>query len=152
MRRVFKISVDIILITAIVTLCICIILRLFGVIEIYKVKTGSMEDGIHTGDYILICRKSDYDIGDVVTYKKNGYHVTHRIIKKNGNKITTKGDANNTPDEEITINDVVGRVIYNGGILNFIINFKYAIASLFLGLYLLSYYLDTRKKEAEEKK
>ena len=152
MRKVFKISLDVILIAVIINLSTCIILRLLGVIEIYKVKTGSMEDGIHAGDYILICKKSDYKVGDVVTYKKNGYHVTHRIIKKSGNKITTKGDANNTPDEEITLDDVVGRVIYNGGILNFIINFKYAIASLFLGLYLLSYYLDTRKKEVEEEK
>lgn len=152
MRKVFKISLDVILIAAIVTLCTCIILRLFGVIEIYKVKTGSMEDGIHTGDYILIYKKGDYEVGNVVTYKKNGYHVTHRIIEKNGNKVITKGDANNTPDEEITIDDIVGKVIYNGGILNFIIDFKFAIASLFLGLYLLSYYLDTRKKEGEEEK
>ena len=93
-----------------------------------------------------------YEVGNVVTYKKNGYHVTHRIIEKNGNKVITKGDANNTPDEEITIDDIVGKVIYNGGILNFIIDFKFAIASLFLGLYLLSYYLDTRKKEGEEEK
>ena len=152
MRKAFKISLDVILIAAIITLSSCIILRFLNVIEIYKVKTGSMEDGIHTGDYILICKQSDYKIGDIVTYEKNGYHVTHRIIKKNGNKVITKGDANNTPDEEISLDDIVGRVIYNGGILNFLIDFKFVIASLFLGLYLLSYYLDTRKKEGEEEK
>lgn len=150
MRKAFKISLDVILIAAIITLSTCIILRFLNVIEIYKVKTGSMEDGIHTGDYILICKKSDYKIGDIVTYEKNGYHVTHRIIKKNGNKVITKGDANNTPDEEISLDDIVGRVIYNGGILNFLIDFKFVIAGLFLGLYLLSYYFDTREKEINE--
>ena len=147
MRRVFKISLDIILITAIAILTTFIIFRLVGFSEIYKVKTGSMEDGIHTGDYILVLKKSDYKIGDIVTYEKEGYHITHRIIKKNNNKIITKGDANNTPDDEIKADRIIGKVIYNGGILNFIIDYKYVIAGVFLSLYLISYYFDTRKKE-----
>ena len=149
MKKVFKISLDIILIIAIISLCAYFILRLLGITEIYKVKTGSMEDGIHTGDYILIYRKSEYKLGDIVTYEKNGYHITHRIIKKNGNKVITKGDANNSEDEEISTSDIVGKVIYNGGILNFLINFKFAIAGLFLSLYLISYYLDSVEKEKE---
>ena len=84
-----------------------------------------------------------------MTYEKNGYHITHRIIKKNGNKVITKGDANNSEDEEISTSDIVGKVIYNGGILNFLINFKFAIAGLFLSLYLISYYLDSVEKEKE---
>ena len=34
-------------------------LRLFGIAEIYEVKTGSMEEKIHVGDYIMIYRKND---------------------------------------------------------------------------------------------
>ena len=99
-----------------------------------------MENDIHAGDYILIYTKKDYKIGEIVTYKKDGYHVTHRIIKKNGKKFITKGDANNIEDEAIELKSIVGKVIYSGGVLNILIDYKYAIASGLLGLYLLSCY------------
>jgi signal peptidase I len=149
MNKAFKLTVDIILIIVIMVLGLYFILRLLGVAEIYKVKTGSMEDGIHAGDYILIFKKKNYHVGDVVTFKKDGYHVTHRIIEKNGNKVVTKGDANNTADEEIKVSNIVGKVIYHGGLLNFIIDFKFAIASGLLGLYLLSMFFDGKEKSEE---
>ena len=149
MNKIFKIIFDIIFIVSILVLSTYFILRLLGVAEIYKVKTGSMEDGIHTGDYILIYKKNNYKVGDIVTFKKEGYHVTHRIIKKNGNKVITKGDANNTPDEEIKVSSIVGKVIYHGGFLNFLIDFKYVIASGLLGLYLLSMFFNEKEKTQE---
>ena len=117
--------------------------------EIYEVKTGSMEDGIHAGDYILIIKQNTYHIGDIVTFKKEDYYVTHRIIKKDGKKVITKGDANNTPDEEIKASSIVGKVIYHGGLLNFIIDYKYILASGLLGLYLLSLFFNTEKQKKE---
>ena len=149
MSKIFKIVFDIIFIISIVLLCIYFLLRILGVAEIYEVKTGSMEDGIHAGDYILIFKKKNYHVGDVVTFKKDGYHVTHRIIEKNGNKVVTKGDANNTADEEIKVPNIVGKVIYHGGLLNIIIDFKFAIASGLLGLYLLSMFFDGKEKSEE---
>ena len=145
MTKIFKKTIDVIFVIAIILLIIYFALRLLGIAEIYKVKTGSMEDNIHTGDYILIYNKKDYKVGDIVTYQKGNYHVTHRIISKEGNKFITKGDANNTPDEEINKKAIIGKVIYHGGIINFLIDFKYAIASGLLGLYLISYYFE--KKE-----
>ena len=145
MSKILKRTSDIIFIIAIIFLATYFIFRLLGIAEIYKVKTGSMEENIHTGDYILIYKKKDYKVGDIVTYQKEGYHVTHRIIEINGNKVITKGDANNTPDEEISINSIIGKVIYHGGILNILIDFKYAIASGLLGLYLISYYFDNKE-------
>lgn len=149
MNKIFKILFDILFIISIVLLCIYFILRLLGITEIYKVKTGSMENDIHIGDYILIYKKNNYQIGDIVTYTKDGYHVTHRIVKKNGNIITTKGDANNTPDEEIKASSIIGKVIYHGGILNFLIDFKYAIACFLLGLYLLSMFFEKQEQKQE---
>ncbi len=149
MNKIFKIIFDIIFIVSILVLSTYFILRLLGVAEIYKVKTGSMEDGIHTGDYILIYKKNNYKVGDIVTFKKEGYHVTHRIIKKNGNKVITKGDANNTADEEIKVSSIVGKVIYHGGFLNFLIDFKYVIACGLLGLYLLSMFFNEKEKTQE---
>ena len=142
--KVLKKITDIIILLLIIFLGIYFILRFMGVAEIYLVKTGSMEDGIHVGDYILIYKKDKYNIGDVVTYEKNGYHVTHRIIKKNGNKVVTKGDANNIEDDEINVKSIVGKVIYSGGYLNFVIDYKYAIASALLALYLFSCYFSKK--------
>ena len=149
MSKIFKITFDITFIISIIILSIYFILRLFGIAEIYEVKTGSMEDGIHVGDYILIIKKNNYKVGDVVTYKKESYHVTHRIIKKNRNKVTTKGDANNVADKEIKTSSIIGKVIYHGGLLNILIDFKYVIACSLLGLYLLSMYFEKKDKKAE---
>lgn len=146
MKKVLKTTYNIIFIIGISLLLIYFSLRLIGIAEIYKVKTGSMEDGIHVGDYILICKKKDYKLKEIVTYKKDNYYVTHRIVKKNGNKFVTKGDANNIEDEEIELKSIVGKVIYSGGMLNILIDYKYAIGSGLLGLYLLSCYFTKEEK------
>ena len=147
MPKIIRIISDIVFVLLITLLGAYFILRFTGTADIYKVQTGSMEDGIHAGDYILIYKKSSYNLGDVVTFKKDNYHVTHRIIKKNGNKITTKGDANNIEDEEINEKSIIGKVIYNGGCLNFIIDYKYAIASILLAIYLFSCYFSKKNNE-----
>ena len=138
---------DIIFIAIIVILLGYFALRVTNKVEIYNVKTGSMEAKIHVGDYILILKKSRYDIGDVITFASNNSYVTHRIVKIDGDKVTTKGDANNTEDETISSSSIVGKVILSGGILNIIINYKYALAGIVLSLYLLSCYFESRKKE-----
>ncbi len=150
MGKILKISFDVIFIILIVILSLYFLLRILGIAEIYVVQTGSMEDGIHTGDYILIVKQNDYKVKDVVTYKREGYHVTHRIIKKNGNKVITKGDANNVDDEEIDVSSIVGKVIYHGGILNILIDFKYFIVGGLLCLYLFSCYFEKKEKVQEQ--
>lgn len=149
MAKIVKIISDIVFVLLIFLLCMYFALRLMGITEIFKVKTGSMEDGIHAGDYILIYKKNKYNVGDVVTYEKDNYHVTHRIIKKSGENVVTKGDANNIEDDEINSNSIVGKVIYSGGYLNIIIDYKYAIASFLLALYLFSCYF-SKKDDKDE--
>ena len=150
MVKLFKIFVNIILIIVIVLLLGYLVLRVTDKIEIYNVKTGSMEEKIHAGDYILIFRKSSYNVGDVVTYTSSDGFITHRIIKKEGSKITTKGDANNTEDNEIIESSIVGKVIISGGILNIVIEYKYIIVCLLLSLYLFSCYFGGNDKETLE--
>ena len=150
MGKIFKIIFDTIVIFLIILLAVYFLLRLFGIANIYKVKTGSMEDGIHTGDYILIVKKKTYKVGDIVTFKKGEYFVTHRIVKKNGNIIVTKGDANNIEDEEININSIIGEVVYAGGIINYLINYKFFIAGFLLILYLISWLFNKKKQEKKE--
>ena len=147
MHKVLKIITTSVFIILIFILATYFLLRSRNILEIYNVQTGSMEEGIHAGDYILIYKKNKYKVGDIVTYTKKNYFITHRIIKMEGNKVITKGDANNIEDEEINSNIIIGKVIYSGGMLNIIINFKYAIASFLLALYFISYYLDKEKQD-----
>lgn len=147
MGRVFKIVFNTILILLIILLSGYCILRFTNKVKIYNVETGSMEGKIHTGDYILLVKKSDYYVGDIVTYNVKGYFVTHRIVKIEDDVIITKGDANNTEDEGISKDQIEGKVVYCGGILNFIINYKFVIAAFLVGLYLLSCYFGDENEE-----
>ena len=151
MIKVLKKIVDVILIIIIVVLALYFILRVDNKIRIYNVMTGSMEDNIHAGDYILILKQDDYKVGDIVTFGKNGYFITHRIVKRDGNTITTKGDANNTEDANIDKSEIIGKVILIGGILNIIINYKFGLVGMILALYLITYYFDDKKEKLEEK-
>lgn len=152
MVKIIKKISDVILIIVIVLLAWYFVLRNMGIIEIYEVETGSMEQGIHAGDYVMIFKKEKYVVGDIVTYKKDNYYITHRIIKSiDGNRVITKGDANNIEDEEININAIVGKVILIGRILNIIIDYKYAIVSFLFGIYLLSGYFNNQEGIDEKK-
>ena len=147
MNKYFKIISNVIFIIIVVILLGYFTLRLMNKVEIYNVSTGSMESKIHAGDYILILKKSNYKVGEVVTYSKNNYFITHRIVKINDEKIITKGDANNIEDEEIDRSEIIGKVVISGGILNFIINYKYLLVSFFLTLYLISCYINKEKNK-----
>lgn len=148
MNKTVKIMMDVILIIIILLLCLYAILRFTNKVEIFKVKTGSMENNIHTGDYILILKNTSYGVGDVVTFEYNNQLITHRIVEIQDDKVITKGDANNAEDDAIPKSSIVGKVILNGGILNFIINFKYAIICTLLSIYLLTCYFGSGKKES----
>lgn len=147
--RIFKTLFNILLIFIIIILSAYFVLRITDRIKIFNVKTGSMEDKIHTGDYILLCRKNEYHIGDIVTYKVGDYYITHRIIEIKNDKIITKGDANNTVDAEANISQIEGKAIYWGGYLNIIINYKFVIIAFLIGLYLLSCYFEDSKDNAK---
>lgn len=145
MNKIVRRILNIILIITIIVLALYFVLRFTNQIYICKVKTGSMEDNIHVGDYILTIHKNEYHVGDVVTFKKGNGFITHRIVKIEGDEITTKGDANNIEDKNINRNIIVGKVILSGGILNIIITYKYALVAAFLSIYLFSCYFG--KKE-----
>ena len=63
------------------------------------------------GDYILIKKQKEYNVGDIITYEVeeqgNKYLVTHRIIEEYENGYITKGDANNTNDEGTKYENVI---------------------------------------------
>ena len=80
---------------------------IFGIKPV-AVLSGSMEDTFMTGDLILVKNSNTENLkeGDVICYLLSEQAVTHRITKiqhdENGNKVfVTKGDANNTEDNEV---------------------------------------------------
>jgi signal peptidase len=70
---------------------------LFG-IRTYNVLTGSMEPTIHVGSSILTIPSSQYEIGDIITFKRRALTITHRIFGIKNGQFITKGDANKSAD------------------------------------------------------
>ena len=98
------------------------LVSLFGYSSL-KVVSGSMQPKIKVGDVVIIKNSNNYNINDIITFKDDGSYITHRIIKIDNGKITTKGDFNNKKDDKIIkTKDVVGKVIlvipFMGNIMN----------------------------------
>lgn len=78
---------------------------------VFEVSTGSMAKTLEIYDVILVQITKDVKENDIITFKRDGELITHRIMHINGDNLITKGDANNTEDEEITKDAVIGKVI-----------------------------------------
>lgn len=91
----------------------------FG-IKPFIVLTGSMEDTIGGGD-LVITKETDpetLEVGDIISYSIGNSVVTHRIVEmtevEGKPAFITKGDANNTEDEEpVTYDQVEGIYIFS---------------------------------------
>lgn len=111
------------------------------------VKTGSMESTLNIGDNIIVKKVDSYKVGDIVTYKKDNIYVTHRIVKINENKITTRGDANNADDPIFNKKNIIGKFVYKSELLNFIIKYKLIIALVVIVIYLMHSIMESRKRK-----
>lgn len=78
---------------------------------VLEVISGSMEPTIKIGDLIVInTNEEKYGLGDIITFRDiNGSFVTHRIINIEDNVMVTQGDANDSPDEEMSVSSIVGK-------------------------------------------
>lgn len=88
------------------------------------VSSGSMQPELMVGDVIIIKECDSYNKGDIITFNVNNeYLVTHRIIEEKENHYITKGDNNNSADENIvTEEQIEGKLIHNSKVLKFIYN------------------------------
>ncbi len=106
---------------------IIIVLLLYGIIQnkienknyinllgytFLEVVTGSMSGTIEVGDGIIVKLTSEIKENDIIVYKKADNLITHRLIKIEEDRLITKGDANNVPDEPITKDMIIGKVIF----------------------------------------
>ena len=77
------------------------------------IGSGSMESTISVNDLLLIKGNAAYHTGDIITYvSSKGSLITHRIKEVSENGYVTQGDANNIPDSEISVQQVLGKVFY----------------------------------------
>lgn len=125
--KILNIITKTILNTIYVILTIIVIILFYNIIQVsvlnkpymnifgysfFQVKTGSMSGTMEIGDIIIVKLTNDVKQNDIITYEKDQMLITHRIIEKQNNSITTKGDANNSEDEPITQEKVIGKVVY----------------------------------------
>ena len=77
------------------------------------IASPSMTGAIEAGDAIIIKKSDSYAVGDVITYfpADERISVTHRIVRMEGDKFYTKGDANQSEDPDpVLIEQIAGKV------------------------------------------
>ena len=144
----------------------------YGILDVIS---GSMEPTIKVGDLIVINTKDkNINVGDVVTfYDVDMAFVTHRVVSINDDMMITKGDANDSLDDPIPLNNIVGKYVFKinglGAFLTSLKNPLVSIIILIIGIlicYLLSYqkeimidndeefikYLEDKKKKEKKEK
>lgn len=134
--------------------------RIFGY-SILNVSSGSMQNEIMINDLIVIRKTDEYEVGDIITYLKEGegIPVTHRIIKINPEgTYVTKGDANNTEDRfPVEKDEILGEVVKikeGAGVKLLWLQSQGWIYILGFAILLTigSVFLDVRDEETEEEK
>jgi signal peptidase len=75
------------------------------------VCSGSMNPLLLVDDLVIIRESDDINVGDVVVYEKDGDEIIHRVIKTDGDTLTTRGDANTIADDPIEISAVKGKLV-----------------------------------------
>ena len=119
---------------------------------IFNVTSGSMEESIHVGDYIIVKKANDFKVNDIVTYQKDNYFITHRIIEIDGDKVVTKGDANNVPDDEVSKNDIIGKYYRKSKFLGFLIKYRFIIIGYIFLVYIVEFIFDSKNIKEDNSK
>ena len=134
----------------------------FG-LSFFEVESYSMYPELTKGDLIVVKKldPSEYEVGMTVTYIKDGEKTstTHKIVKIEGNIITTRGintETNNADDEPFDVSCIIGRVVsvwYGyGNVRNFVTNPMGIISILIIGFFIIEgfNYLENYFKEKEK--
>ncbi len=78
------------------------------------ITSGSMWPQLKVNDLILMKGISGEEakVGQIIIYKNAQGFTIHRLIRRQGSMLITKGDANNSEDAPVNPKDVVGRMVY----------------------------------------
>ena len=77
----------------------------------FEVKTGSMENTLNIGDWVLVKITDDIKLNDIITYEEDNAFITHRVIEIYKDTYITKGDSNSSKDSPVLKSQIVGKVI-----------------------------------------
>ena len=116
------------------------------------VLSGSMEPTIAVDELIIVKAEDSYETGDVVVYQTGKILVVHRIVRIDGETVTTRGDANNVDDGAIELAQIKGKVIAHiphvGGVVRVL---KSPVATIILiAAAVLTIELPFRKKKEKD--
>ena len=118
------------------------------------VLTGSMEPTLRENSLIIVTGAREYNVGDIIVYQTGGTPVVHRIIEIDGQTgtLTTQGDANNAPDEPITLSRVKGRVAFSIPFIGAAARFIQTTPGLIMVLIVIFvlFFLSVRTREQEQ--
>ena len=120
---------------------------LIGKYYIFQIATGSMEHELVAGDYIVVEKTDNYKVGDIITYREDGYYITHRINQMDENKIITKGDANNSSDSPISKDKIVGKFLFKERILTFLTKYKVLVLAILVAMIILESAFSKEQKD-----
>ena len=121
--------------------------------SIFEVQTGSMSGEIEAGDWVIVKATKDIALDDIITFKQGDEFTTHRVIEKYTDTYVTKGDVNNSKDEPITDDDIVGKVVKvlpHFGILRKTLFNPWVVISLIITLFLINFALKKEDSKKEE--
>lgn len=164
-NKIFQIFIDILMfiITFLILFALCNLISvkvfhkeyssLFG-LTIFEIVSGSMEPTLNVKDLIIVYSTDKIKENDIITYTDDKDFITHRVIKIEGETITTKGDSNNSTDVRINKNKIIGKVILTipkGGIIREIIITPKVIISIVVTLILFSLCVSYIPKNKREK-
>lgn len=114
--------------------------NIFG-ITVFEIISGSMEPTINVKDLIIVSETDKIKENDIITYRDNDDFITHRVINIEGDVITTKGDSNNSTDNKIKKDEIIGKVLFTipkGGIIRDILVTPKVLISIVITLILFS--------------
>lgn len=120
------------------------------------VLSGSMEPALHKDDMIIVRKADSLAEGDIAVFQDGGSLVVHRIVKIDGETVTTKGDANNISDEPVNIADVRGRAVlripFVGKVINIIKTPLGTVVIIILAIALVEIPLAREKRRDREER
>ena len=83
---------------------------LFGY-TMFQVASNSMQPVLSVDDVILVQKNTEFKVNDIISFEYENVVITHRVLDIDGDKLTVKGDSNNTIDAPIDKNVVIGKVV-----------------------------------------
>lgn len=164
LKKVLKILVNILIYIVFGILILIIVAKVSMIVNgkdyfsilgysVFNVATGSMEPTISQNDIIIVKDNNDLKVGDIITYQKDKSYITHRIVSMNDSAIIAKGDANNTCDNAITKDLVIGKVEHifsNAGVWQKILTTPYVIVMIFVTLLLFDFAFSYKGNKKEK--